>query len=340
MKLLELTDLAARTEILGTEICWQTLRWDENGSLWNAACTCPSFSSGKFCKHLVAAASVVNNVPEGISAQEYQASIDAQQLKPEDVVQRNKNKADTGAGAGEENLQSIEESELQHKRTRKADFANQNKQENPALAAGADQTVASVFPSGSSAAKYFNSLTEPELRELFQVIAADYPEIVVRLERLGSLKFASTDTIKDILDSEYKRVFRSRGFIDWYKSYEVSADLDEFIVLMRKYMLEGYASVVEPFAKRTVKRITNMLLRSDDSSGYIGNLCQDSLELYAEVAALAPANSLKLAKWLVKMRIDSPSWPNITLAPFVEALGEEGVAAYRRDLEKVISQKR
>ena len=180
---------------------------------------------------------------------------------------------------------------------------------------------------------YLDRLNAAQLRDLVDNLMDHHPEVAASIEHTAAFHYAPEETIEEMLSEEYKNTFNGLGFLDWRDADDVAWEIEDFLHLLNSYIQEGYATVVEPVLKRTVKRIQNLILRADDSNGVLGDSCQTALDMYAEVAAQAQVNPAKLAKWLVKMRIDSPGWPDITLAPFVPTLGDAGINVFRKAVE-------
>ncbi len=77
-------------------------------------------------------------------------------------------------------------------------------------------------------------------------------------------------------------------------------------------------------------RLRKITETADDSSGSIGDECQRAAALYARACRLGEPDPVKLAAWLVKFRADSPGWPHLELADFVDSFDERALATYRR----------
>ncbi|MFN2319204.1 MAG: tetratricopeptide repeat protein [Dermatophilaceae bacterium] len=125
---------------------------------------------------------------------------------------------------------------------------------------------------------------------------------------------------------------RWRDFVDYRRSFEVARAaqvvLEELTAHIDEHGATG-ADVIAPAAKRLTLRLQQITLHADDSSGSIGGACQDALDLYALCCREGSPDSVKLARWIVKAREDSPGWPNITLEPFAPAFTAEAWDAYR-----------
>ncbi len=120
-----------------------------------------------------------------------------------------------------------------------------------------------------------------------------------------------------------KRVYTVE--LDW------SGPLPEgFFDELESYLDGGAAEVVRPALLRVVTRLRKIIEQADDSSGSIGDECQRAADLYARACRLGEPDPMKLATWLVKFRGESPGWPRLALADFVDAFDEKALSSYRR----------
>lgn len=80
-----------------------------------------------------------------------------------------------------------------------------------------------------------------------------------------------------------------------------------------------------------------VIARADDSSGIIGDACRRLLELHPRAAAAAMTPVGKLIDWMMKFQFDDDEVDYFELDPvaYAPALGEVGMAAYRKRLAEV-----
>jgi len=84
--------------------------------------------------------------------------------------------------------------------------------------------------------------------------------------------------------------------------------------------------------RRAVQHLTKTGEQADDSDGVIGEAAARAVDGYAEACRAAPPDPVELAHWLIDFQLDGPGWPDISLGDFAQALGEDGLGAYRRHL--------
>jgi hypothetical protein len=99
---------------------------------------------------------------------------------------------------------------------------------------------------------------------------------------------------------------------------------------LENHVDSGAAEVARPALLRALTRLRKIIEQVDDSSGSIGDECQRAADLYARACRLGKPDPVKLATWLVKFRADSPGWPTLVLADFVDAFDDRALATYRR----------
>jgi hypothetical protein len=121
-----------------------------------------------------------------------------------------------------------------------------------------------------------------------------------------------------------------RGFVDYRRSFEVAEAASEMLDELENHLDSGAAEVARPALLRALTRLRKIIEQVDDSSGSIGDQCQRAADLYARACRLGEPDPVKLATWLVKFQADSPGWPNVVLADFVDAFDERALGTYRR----------
>ncbi len=79
-----------------------------------------------------------------------------------------------------------------------------------------------------------------------------------------------------------------------------------------------------------------VIARADDSSGIIGDACRRLLELHPQAAAAARTPVGKLIDWMMKFQFDDEvDYFELDPVAYAPALGEVGMAAYRKRLAEV-----
>ena len=172
-----------------------------------------------------------------------------------------------------------------------------------------------------------------ELRDLVTTLA-QRDDGVRRLLEIRATTAAGDDAhVKAELETYVRNTLTFRGFVDYRRSFEVAEVASEVLDELENHLNSGAAEVVRPALLRALTRLRKLLEHVDDSSGSIGDQCQRAAGLYAQACRLGEPDPVKLATWLVKFRADSPGWPHLVLADFVEAFDERALGTYRRAVE-------
>jgi uncharacterized Zn finger protein len=169
-----------------------------------------------------------------------------------------------------------------------------------------------------------------ELRELVMKLA-QRDEGVRRLLEIRATTAAGDDAhAKAELEAYVRNTLAFRGFVDYRRSFEVAAVASEVLDELENHLNSGAAEIARPALLRALTRLRKIMEQADDSSGSIGDECQRAADLYAQACRLGEPDTVKLATWLVKFRADSPGWPSLVLADFVDAFDEQALDTYRR----------
>jgi hypothetical protein len=191
-----------------------------------------------------------------------------------------------------------------------------------------DDTASSTAEAALEAA--VQAMDVDELRELVMTLA-QRDDGVRRLLEISATTAAGDDThAKAELEDYVRNALAFRGFVDYRRSFEVAGAASEMLDELESHVNSGAAEVARPALLRAVTRLRKIIEQVDDSSGSIGDQCQRAADLYARACRLGEPDPVKLATWLAKFRADSPGWPNLVLADFVDAFDEQALGTYRR----------
>ena len=191
-----------------------------------------------------------------------------------------------------------------------------------------DDTVSSTAEPALEAA--VQAMDVDELRELVMTLAQRDDGVRRLLEIRATTTAGDATHAKAELEAYVRDTLAFRGFVDYRRSFEVAGVASEVLDELETHMNSGAAEVARPALLRALTRLRKITEQADDSSGSIGDACQRAADLYARACRLGEPEPVKLATWLVKFRADSPGWPNLVLADFVDAFDERALATYRR----------
>lgn len=131
------------------------------------------------------------------------------------------------------------------------------------------------------------------------------------------------------LQNYVRNTLSFRGFIDYRQSYAVAAAAGEVLDELEARLDSGAAEIVQPALLLAVTELRDLIEQVDDSSGFIGDECQRAADLYARACRQGVPDPVHLAEWLVTFRANSPGWPHVVLADFVDAFDERALSTYR-----------
>ncbi|MBT2517667.1 hypothetical protein J7E29_09505 [Streptomyces sp. ISL-90] len=146
-----------------------------------------------------------------------------------------------------------------------------------------------------------------------------------------------TADIEERLKRDILPLFRTHsGFLTWREANEYGTDAHGGVDELRDAAASGAAALVLSYVQKAIASTKRVIMRADDSSGIIGDVVQQLLELHAELATLAPPPPVKLVRWIVAFAFDEEvDYFQVDIARYVEALGPRGVARYRAELDRI-----
>ena len=190
-----------------------------------------------------------------------------------------------------------------------------------------DETTSSPEPGPEAVVQ---AMDVDELRELVLTLAQRDGGVRRMLEIRAMAASGDGTQAKAEFETYVRNMLEFRGFIDYRHSFEVAEAAGEMLDELESHLDNGAAEVVRPALLRALTRLRKITEQADDSSGSIGEECQRAADLYARACRLGEPDPVKLATWLVKFRADSPGWPTLVLADFVDSFDEQALENYRR----------
>lgn len=185
--------------------------------------------------------------------------------------------------------------------------------------------------------RWIEGLDHGALTSLVHELAALSPEgarlLAVRVAQDGG---GVTDLARQFKD-EARDALRTARFVDYRAAVGVTRDAQDLLAELESHLTLGTevaAETVRPALQYATERLRKIALHADTSDGGIGWAGQTAAELHAQSCRQGRPDPVKLAKWLVAFRRDSPGWPDVTLDMYVEAFNDKALAAYRRGAEE------
>ena len=185
-------------------------------------------------------------------------------------------------------------------------------------------------PEAAPVSAYLAGLDAAALRELVVELGEQDPVVRRALELRAAVATGSQESVAEDLLGLVREALRTRGYVDYRRSFDVAQDAHQLLDVLEDALDRGAVDAALPALRKAVTRLRTVILNADDSNGDIGDACQRSADLYARACREGSPDPVKLARWLVKFRDESPGWPETTLDDFVSAFDEKALAAYRK----------
>lgn len=194
-------------------------------------------------------------------------------------------------------------------------------------------------PERDAVAEYLAGLDAEQLRELVVFVASHSPEATRALRTAADLAAGDGQAVQDELMENARSILGGRGFLGYREAMDFAVEAQHCLDELEQVLDSGHADIVAPVLLWATTRLRKrMETNVDDSSGMVGDACQRAVELYARACREGHPDPAKLGRWLAKFRLESPGWPEVSLADFAPALGPGGVAAYRKATNAAIAK--
>lgn len=173
-------------------------------------------------------------------------------------------------------------------------------------------------------------LDDVTMRRLL-VAAAALHEDVQRAVRLA----AADDTQRiAVLQAAVDDHLRTRRHLDYWGSSEWARQAEPVVDALAQEVATAPTAELIVLLQRAAGHLAKVILRADDSNGMIGGLCQQVLDLHRQACLSGAADPRALAKWMVRFTVKDQDFFVVDPVAYVDALGDKGLATYRRELAK------
>ncbi len=144
-----------------------------------------------------------------------------------------------------------------------------------------------------------DALPAEELREVV-VWAAQWHEDVERRLRLMAAR-SSGDLAQ--LRVEVDRGLRTRRFLGYRESVQWARTARPIVTELEAVVVTAPSQELVDLLARGVSHVVKVIqTRADDSSGMVGDLARDLLDLHARACDAGVADPVKLARWMIRFR--------------------------------------
>ncbi len=173
-------------------------------------------------------------------------------------------------------------------------------------------------------------LPPEELREVVRSAVDRHPDV----ERHVLLAAARSEGDLSELRREVDRGLRTRRFLDYHESSRWARAAQPVLQELRHAADKAPSADLLALVERAVGHVVKVIMHADDSNGTIGDLARELLDLHAQLCDARVADPAKLAEWIVRFSCDDQDFFEIDPVRYRDALGETGLAAYRRAIEQ------
>lgn len=173
-------------------------------------------------------------------------------------------------------------------------------------------------------------LSSEELRDVVRSAVDRHPDV----ERHVLLAAARSEGNLGELQREVDHGLRTRRFLDYHESSGWASAARPVLEELRLVAAKSPSADLLALVERAVGHVVKVIMHADDSNGTIGDLARELLELHAQLSDARVADPVKLAQWMVRFSCEDQDFFEIDPVRYREALGESGLAAYRRAIEQ------
>jgi len=132
-----------------------------------------------------------------------------------------------------------------------------------------------------------------------------------------------------ILRAEADSVLRTRRHLDYREANELALAAGVVVDAMEAEAAGNPSRELLKLIELSVGRVVKVILKSDDSSGMMGDVAHRLLAIHEQVSLAGVAEPKALARWMIKFGIDEQDFFAIDPVWYAPALGDKGMAVYR-----------
>ena len=171
-----------------------------------------------------------------------------------------------------------------------------------------------------------DGLTADELREVLAWAAQWHEDVERRLRLIAARSSGDLQALR----TEVDRGLRTRRFLDYRDSVEWARAARPVVIELGAAVDAGPSRELVALLERGIGHVVKVIqTRADDSSGMVGDLARDLLELHARACDAGVADPVKLARWMIGFRFSDQDFFEVDPVRYRAALGEAGLAEFR-----------
>ena len=136
------------------------------------------------------------------------------------------------------------------------------------------------------------------------------------------------------LRTQVDSTLRARRFLDYWESSEWAHEARPTVDAIGDQLALSPSAELLGLIERAIGHVVKAILRADDSNGEIGGLIATLLEFHGVACDAGVADPVKLARWMIRFTFDDQDFFVLDPKRYAGALGERGLAVYRREIDR------
>jgi uncharacterized Zn finger protein len=136
------------------------------------------------------------------------------------------------------------------------------------------------------------------------------------------------------LRTEVDMRLRTTRFLDYWESSQWAREATPVVDAIGDVLVASPSAELLGLIERAIGHVVEVILQADDSNGEIGAIVAALLELHVLACDAGVDDPLKLARWLVHFTVDDQDFFVLDPKRYAGALGETGLAEYRKEIER------
>ena len=187
-----------------------------------------------------------------------------------------------------------------------------------------------------SLAEIIGRLDEPTAKMLLERAAAESGTMAAAVR----LAVAVPADRVAILRGEADSVLRTRRHLDYREANAWAFDAGAVVDEIEAEAAANPSRELLKLIELSVGRVVKVILKSDDSSGLMGDVAHRLLAIHVQVSLAGVAEPKALARWMIKFGFDDQDFFTIDPVLYAPALADKGMAAYRKAVAERLAQAR
>ena len=136
------------------------------------------------------------------------------------------------------------------------------------------------------------------------------------------------------LRTEVDQSLRTSRFLDYWESSQWAHEATPVVDAIGDLLAVSPSAELLGLIERAIGHVVKVIGQADDSSGEIGAMVAALLEYHVLACDAGVADPVELARWLVRFTLDDQDFFVLDPKRYAGALGESGLAEYRKQIER------